>query len=387
MSNPTTARRRNLRRFFAVSCLVLGFATCEILLRIQQYVGPIVELNWGDEYLQSFDPLYQPDEVLNHVKCATLPEWDQQGLYQFPNLPPLESLPATQSPIRCLYLGDSFMEGDGETSIPWFIWEQTRTSEHPIYPYNAGCGSYSPCIFVPQARRLIKLLSPDIVVVSIDRTDIVDDNSKRHLTDRDLKGSITNVRSGGAMQYLTARYREIRERRLYLSRLVSKLLLTKREWPAFRTWYKQQYVPDNCHDYATLFESPEAVSVLQGLPEVQYFERNLRDLFRTLDDAPGRQCILVTTHPHPQDFRREDRWNGLVSAVVANVAADMGVAHLETQPAMQRKFGNEPLKFYRPNDMHFNAAGLRVYADEIERKINEMPQLLNSSNHHEADGN
>ena len=107
------------------------------------------------------------------------------------------------------------MEGFGEDSIPWYAWEQTADSIRPIYPYNAGCGSYSPCIFVPQARRLLELLSPDFVVVSIDRTDIVDDNCKRHLTERSERGSITSVRSGSAMRFLTDRYRAIGDQPLF----------------------------------------------------------------------------------------------------------------------------------------------------------------------------
>jgi len=38
--------------------------------------------------------------------------------------------------------------------------------------YNAGYTSYSPAIFVPQAKMLLPVVRPDYIVVDVDETDL-----------------------------------------------------------------------------------------------------------------------------------------------------------------------------------------------------------------------
>lgn len=353
--------------------LLSWFFVCEAALPIQHSIGPVIELERNDEYLHSFDPLYEPHPTLNHVKNRNQTLWDEHGIFRYSDLPEFEEIPASSKPDRCLYLGNSFMEGFGEESIPWFIWQESRDSDAPVYPFNAGCGSYSPCIFVAQAKKLLPQIDPNLVVVSIDRTDIVDENAKRHLIDHGSSGSIVAVRSGSTLQYLTKRYRAIRQQPLYISRLASKLILVRSEWPAFKEWYEEQYVPPSCREYSTLFESIEPLEKLEGTPEVRFFADNLEDLLVTLSAGVGADRVLVTTHPHPGDLLTGDgSWNGLLTHVVASVARKTGVRHFDA-PELLLKEGPDPIKnLYIPDDMHLNGDGLKVYARGIFNCIQQM---------------
>src|SRR5712691_9304760 len=93
-------------------------------------------------------------------------------------------------------MGDSFMEGLGPSdTVPVHVKHFfAQASGRQLCVFNSACSSYSPSIFVPQAKKLIPLLKPDIVVVDVDETDLFDDYHRyRELVTRDDAGWIAAV--------------------------------------------------------------------------------------------------------------------------------------------------------------------------------------------------
>ena len=93
--------------------------------------------------------------------------------------------------FRIFFLGNSFMEGyDDQNTLPYHVAKYFKNELNTcIKAFNGGAGSYSPAIFVPQARKLLPLLRPDYIVVDVDETDLFDDFVHyRELIVRDERG-------------------------------------------------------------------------------------------------------------------------------------------------------------------------------------------------------
>ena len=88
-----------------------------------------------------------------------------------------ELLAECRNPISVLFLGNSFMEGYDDTdTLPNHVAKYFKVEQEVcLKTYNAGYTSYSPAIFVPQAKKLLPILRPDYIVVDVDETDLYDD--------------------------------------------------------------------------------------------------------------------------------------------------------------------------------------------------------------------
>src|SRR5262249_12563943 len=156
---------------------------------------------------------------LNHVH---LPggDWDRNGLREM-NEPNAQSCAAT-----VLFMGDSFMEGLGPSdTVPVHVRRFfAQALGQGLCGLNPARSSYSPSICVPQAKKLIPLLKPDIVVIDVDETDLFDDFYRyRDLVRRDDAGSITAVRRSPLIDRFQRGLVESTSKALYLHRLAAKL--------------------------------------------------------------------------------------------------------------------------------------------------------------------
>ena len=169
-----------------VLSLAVTLVAIECVLRLQQRLGPLYDLE--------FDSISNlPSETLNHVHAPRedwrLDDASKYGArtgYRYTNyydamgirVDPVCNHPDAQA-ARILFFGDSFMEGyDLANSIPRHVCEALRQGgglPGSIRVLNAGTSSYSPSIYIVQAKSLVPKLSPDLVVVDIDETDLADD--------------------------------------------------------------------------------------------------------------------------------------------------------------------------------------------------------------------
>ena len=359
----------------AINVLV---AACllEIALRLQQKFGPIYNL---DLHFENLMPGLS--EKLNHApQAGTL--WDGNGIriLDEPNREPCFK--------RVLFLGDSFMEGviptrDGTSYLPTessdTIPVQVRRfyrelTLHNLCVFNAGLAAYSPSIYVPQAKRLIPLLRPDLVVIDVDESDIWDDFYQyRVLTVRDLSGSIVAVRpSENAVRF----YRGLAQstnKLFYIERLIAKLYFTRVEFPGSLANSSSGRPIDN----QFLARLSEAEVRKDHAAEIAYFKMTLDDLTNTVITLMGSpHDLFYIHHPRIQHIRTTGVvFNNIVAETIRKVAADHHVRFYDATDDLKSAFGGEPEKYYFPRDVHFNPLGTSMYGEAVAKfLVRELPK-------------
>jgi lysophospholipase L1-like esterase len=340
--------------------LLVTAALLEIALRVQQKIGPLYDL---DVVPEAF--LVDASDELNHVHPPGT-EWDSNGIRRM-DAPNSESCAP-----RLLFMGDSFMQGLGpRDTIPYHARGALRQLwGKDVCVLNAGASSYSPSIYVVQAKKLMPLLKPDLVIIDVDETDIYDEWYRyRDLVVRDDTGSITAVRHTP----LTSRFQqgllESTNKLLYLHRLVAKLYFTKIEYPRLYAEYrKNEVVP--------IFMSnlPKEEIRKTYADQVEYFMARLEDLTQTvLRLADSADKLVYIHHPHLQHLEASPgRYNNIVSEALREVAARHHVRYYDAADDLQVEFGGTPENYYLPNDMHLNAAGLRAYGVAVAKYLAKL---------------
>jgi hypothetical protein len=175
-------------------------AIFEIGLRLQQYFGPIFDLEMASVNLD-----WESNE-LNHK-----PEPKNQNL--------------------CIY-GDltgftyerSYDANDDENTLPYQVSKYFRTERGIcLKAHNAGYTSYAPSIFIPQAKKLLPIVRPDYIVVDVDETDLFDDFARyRKLIVRNERGQNVGVKVSPIGHECSVGLMQAREHTLYLMRFVAK---------------------------------------------------------------------------------------------------------------------------------------------------------------------
>src|SRR6266540_915564 len=168
----------------------------ELPLHVQQRIGPLIDL----KPVRAESIMSGLSEELSHVPAAG-DGWDRDGFRT------MDEPNSARCSRKLLFMGDSFMQGirkmpEGyggpsfpSDTVPVHVRRFFREwSGEDVCVFNAGFASYAPSIFVPQAKKLIPLVRPDMVVIDVDETDIFDDYYRyRELVTRDADGSIVAV--------------------------------------------------------------------------------------------------------------------------------------------------------------------------------------------------
>jgi hypothetical protein len=352
----------------ATACLL------EFGLRAQQMIGPLIDLDLRAESL-----MMGLSEELNHVPVLGQ-YWDHDGFRT------MEEANSARCSRRLLFMGDSFMQGaqrtpDGDITaslpsdtIPVHVRQFFRDAlGKELCVFNAGYASYSPSIFVPQAKKLIPRVRPDIVVIDVDETDLWDDYYRyRELVARDANGSIVAVRptplNVGFLQGLIAST----SKTLYAHRFFSKLYFTQVGFPAIAARYNRNRPADNLMiSKLTAAEAKE-----RHRAEIEYFQRTIEDLTQTVVTLMGTADSLVYIHhPHlPHLGSAGVVFNDIVSETVRDVAARNNVRYYDATDDLRREFGKEPQRYYIPDDVHFNADGTRAYGTAVAKYLGKALQ-------------
>ena len=119
------------------------------------------------------------------------------------------------------------MEGyDDKNTLPYHVAKYFKTERDVcLKTYNAGYTSYSPAIFVPQAKKLLPVVRPDYIVVDVDETDLYDDFARyRKLIVRNERGQNIGVKVSPIGHECSVGLMEARQHALYLTRLRGKAL-------------------------------------------------------------------------------------------------------------------------------------------------------------------
>jgi len=278
------------------SALIYGlylFLVFELTLRVQQRLGPIYDLEL--EHIN----MDLVSDVLNHFPGRP---HDKNGIILDPlneGLETLEKIP------KILFMGDSFMEGlDNGHSIPAYIRNYFKLLEPesgPVLFLNAGSGSYSPSIFIPQAKLLIPLLKPDIVVIDVDSTDLGDDAFRyKKLTVRGEDGKIAAVSRSPRYDAFVRGFVDIKKQPLYTARMILKIWHTRVRMPGL-----VKETEGGAGQQLSISPEPEEEARLKYEAEIKYFTNNLDELFSTVAALTGdRSRLLVIYHPHLQHLKK-----------------------------------------------------------------------------------
>src|SRR6476659_3387852 len=225
----------------AALLVVTWVAIFEIGFRMQQYFGPLydlemasVNLNWESDVLNHKPtPENQNLCIYGDLTGFTYKRsFDANGIRIIDDTALLADC---RNPASVLFLGDSFMEGyDDRNTLPYHVAKYLKTQRGVcLKTYNAGFTSYSPAIFVPQAKKLLPIVRPDYIVIDVDETDLYDDFARyRKLITRNERGENVGVKASPIGHACSTGLMEAREHALYLARFVAKGWLSLVEMPA-----------------------------------------------------------------------------------------------------------------------------------------------------------
>lgn len=289
-----------------------------------------------------------------------------------------------------LFMGDSFVQGyDEANTIPHHVF-QFISNRHPEFAnrafLNAGYSSYSPAIFIPQARALLPKLHPQFVVVVIDETDMGDDFFRyRKLTTRRKNERIDGVRPSPPLR--VAEW--MRSQPLYLIRMIGKLWDGRVPFPRLEAAYRNTFYAQLEDDLPPLplpvcdeftgrvvlapLRYEEAVARRKFANAIAYFEQTLTDLALTLIEGgvPANR-ILFVSHPylwHLIPGPEGRTWNRLSAETIGKVAARYQISFYDAQSDLAAAFAPDPSRFYWKQDIHFNFLGLKIYSELIAQKL------------------
>ena len=366
--------KRGFHLLGQAALLVLTWAVIfEIGFRLQQYLGPLYDLEMAGINLN-----WQSD-VVNHQPTAedqNLCIYGDATGFSYKRSFDANGIRITDdtaqqagcgNPVSVLFLGDSFMEGyDDKNTLPHHVAKYFKTERGTcLKTYNAGYTSYSPAIFVPQAKKLLPVLRPDYIVVDVDETDLYDDFARyRELIVRNERGQNVGVKASPIGRECSTGLMEARKHPLYLMRFAAKL------WHSFV--HMPAVVEKNRSDF-TLFSysqdhgSRSRTEICRAAAE---FQEQSAGAGRGVEGLhQGRQPGAVHLSPAPPapETRRQGRlWNNLVSSSVQKICVANDFHFFNATEALKQRSGSRPERFYwGGNDMHFSHEGLAEYSAAV----------------------
>jgi lysophospholipase L1-like esterase len=357
----------------AALLIIIWAVIFEIGLRTQQYFGPLYDLEMASVNLkwESIVLNHQPAPE-NQSLCiyGDLTGFSYKRSYDANGVRIIDDtalLAGCRNRISVLFLGDSFMEGyDDKNTLPYEVAKYFKTEQGIcLRTHNAGYTSYSPAIFVPQAKKLLPIARPDYIVVDVDETDLYDDFARyRGLIVRDDRGQNVGVKVSPIGHECSIGLMEARDHRLYLVRFAAKL------------WHSFVHMPSVVEKYRsdfTLFsysQDHSGADLEQKYSEaLLVFRQNLQELAEILKDyTKDGSRVLFINHPHLEHLKPDATgrmWNDLVSSSVKKVCAANNFLFFDATETLRQRFGSHPEDFYWKDDMHFNFRGLEEYSAAV----------------------
>jgi len=358
----------------AVMLVVAWLVIFEIGFRMQQYFGPLYDLEMADVNLN------WESDVVNHQ-----PTPEKQNLciygdstgFSYNRSFDANGIRITddtalmadcRNPISALFLGDSFMEGyDDRNTLPYHVAKYFKTERGVcLKTYNAGFTSYSPAIFVPQAKKLLPIVRPDYIVVDIDETDLYDDFARyRKLIVRNERGQNVGVKVSPIGHECSVGLMEARKYPLYVMRLAAKLWHAYVHMPAVIEQYRGSDLA--LFSYSSDHDADLEQKYSQALAA---FRQNLQELADVLMAYTGDGSrVLFVFHPHRQHLQADASgrmWNDLVSSSVQKMSAANNFHFFNATETLKARFGPRPENFYwKKDDMHYDFNGLAEYSAAV----------------------
>ncbi len=339
----------------SLAAVVGTLALAEVLLRVQQQAGPFVRLS-------GFPQNEQLSNRFHHRRGAT------DSAVQTTWHP--ASAPDGARVVTILFLGDSWLESGGIVSGFIDAIAPGLPEDVQLKLVNGGTTSFSPSLIMLQGELLISEHAPDLVVVNIDETDVMDEFVRyRPTAVFDVDGQLLTVPPDGYHAAYSAGLVALEEQPLYILRLAEKVYFQRVLMPRLRRALQARgLAADPAYELLLgpqLSDDPQR----EFGEELSYFGDRLQEMIARLGRATCDGCVLITHHPHlPQLEAVGGAYNNVVGDTLAAVADRKGVGYFDAADAIDAMYGEDYPQFFKwPQDKfsHLTAAGYRRYGAAI----------------------
>lgn len=273
--------------------------------------------------------------------------------------------------LTVMYLGDSWVQHGGfAKTISDNIYKQIDNEDQCLRSVNAGISSYSPSLYMLKYRLLSKTIKPDIVIINIDETDLMDEWVRyREVSYRDDSGRLIAV-SGlagialhraekgflfGLNQHTSYLYRFLK--REFLRNFVRRLTTED----LYRAWYEDLLGPQLSLNPAEEFSE-----------EISYFRLRYAEMIDEITaDGVAPDRIFIAYHPHYLGVEGTDndvKYNDILPRILSEISAEKGVEFYNATGDIKAMHGqNYADKFRWPEDKfsHLTKDGYKEYGNQV----------------------
>lgn len=286
---------------------------------------------------------YPPGERLQWVR----PEFVQSREMNSLGLPERE-IPAEKSPneLRIIALGDSFTDGTGaayESTWPRILERELASAKpgRPVTVVNAGIGGSDVCFEYVLLRERLLALSPDLVIVAVNATDVADIVRR---------GGMERFRSDGSTVYA-------------------------RQAPSWEWLYAISFITRHFAqgvfglDWLLMGEEERARAEQKASLTIL---DTLRD-FRALSMEKGFGLAIVF-HPREVDELATTRYSPQFATVVGSMAnsSDFSVIDLLSFYLEHRLMTEAPSEYFWPIDLHHTPGGYEIMGKAIAARLLDL---------------
>lgn len=295
-------------------------------------------------------------------------------------------MPKPPGVFRVFVLGDSFTEGllCGPSAPHWI--EEKLKAAYPGQKFeviNAGVSSLSVIPHIIRLRRQIFSLSPDLVVVNVDNTDVNDDLLLMPFVKRDQKGLPWEVRQK-FIKYKAFHGRLMGSQKFL--ELCGGSYLLRILWTL---WFETAWIPEweNEKIEAWRRQNPGDPDALLYYSWIKHktLDENQQKLFKKWQPLIGELAglcrerkvpLILGSYPH-RDQIDNPQTGRLLQEFLKREAKRLGVPYYDPYEA----FAAAPAdSVYLPEDIHFNLNGLHVWGNLFGEFIaKEIKNLVSSS--------
>ena len=358
-----------LKIWLAIGATVITYVLAELVLSIL-LIKPLSPPIISDEYRHhKFVPNtrshFRSDEF---DYTQTMNNWGLRG----PDIQQNRS----QDRYRILMLGDSFTMGNGVGDDKTFcaLLERSLNTDHKVEVLNGGVDSSTPILSYFQLTKDFASLKPDLVVLNLDMSDLVQEAAYRKKADYGPDGEIVGISGRKKEEELSlrTRFRAWVDQHLYITRMIF-FLLEKGEKLPDPTITNVVIRPNFMILRHTLADDPidrteQWQNIFGSITKIkQYCDKNGIQFLLTIypwghqvndkEWNPGRFRFIT------KGFRISDK----SIDTIQQFSEANGIPLLNLFPAFRSYTGTSPLYF--SIDMHWTETGHKLMARELEQYL------------------
>lgn len=369
----------------------------------------VLDLAAGLILIQPLSPVLVPDQFRHHKLVPnSFSKLQQQDFSYVQYVNNLGLRGADTDPkkapgsYRILTLGDSFTMGKGvEDDKAWSVLlEKLLNEARPagcgigkFQVLNGGVDSYAPILSYLQLSRDLAPLQPDMIVLNLDVSDLIQESVYRQQAVVDANGQIVAVPLGERQQSLTDRMRDWIDQHLFFSRALLYYInglfgfadisvrdvVTQANFEIVAHTLEADQ-EDRTEQWRRIFESITRIERYAAEHGIEFVLSVYPWAHQVSDKEwqPGREIFM------PPDAAPSDRNRTIVAAF----AAKHGIALADLFPAFRAYDGERPLYF--AHDPHWTETGNEVMAAGLAAELRsrfEPAWCASTATEHTAAGN